>query len=271
MAKLNQDWLEEERKRQQALMAQRQQKESLRAAMRERAASDTAMQLKRAQQAAEASKREQEAVAKAYSAAVEEVKRNEGISLAVPQTSERVNRFGMVADYFAQGAKQGATSAAQGVAALGRNFVNDAQKQQTLPFLGMDDTLAAENAKAEAARNAAKAEAAKKAVETAKRQAAELEALNQKYAEKDTLADKALQMTAQGVGGMMPVVAANAIPGLGPVAGTVAAFLQGAGSGYTDALQDGANEGQAMANALLQGAVSGGMEKLVGGVPGSRP
>jgi hypothetical protein len=78
-----------------------------------------------------------------------------------------------------------------------------------------------------------------------------------------------VNQVAEGVGGMLPAIAVNLIPGVGQALST-ATFVSGAvGNASESALQEGANYGQALGYGALSGAIEGATEYVGGRVFGS--
>ena len=71
----------------------------------------------------------------------------------------------------------------------------------------------------------------------------------------------------QGLGWMLPAVGLSAVTGGGAAVGIGSVMAGAAGGATEEALNDGANRGQALNYGVVTGAIEGGTEALLGGVP----
>lgn len=176
----------------------------------------------------------------------------------------------MAKDYFMSGLKSGGRNLLQGAAALGSTFAdaeairqaNEAAQEAMRQGQYTADTYEQQR-QANAGSIAENADTWIEELQAAS--AAEQQALAQQYADRDTLLDKGAQTIAGGIGGMVPTIAAGLV---NPALGLGVTALQGGGSGYTEALEDGATRDQARAMGVAGGALAAGTEALLGGIPG---
>lgn len=176
----------------------------------------------------------------------------------------------MAKDYFMSGLKSGGRNLLQGAAALGSTFAdaeairqaNEAAQEAMRRGQYTADTYEQQR-QANAGSIAENADNWIEELQAAS--AAEQQALAQQYADRGALFDKGVQTVAGGIGGMVPAIAAGLV---NPALGLGVTALQGGGSGYTEALEDGATRDQARAMGVAGGALSASTEALLGGIPG---
>ena len=82
--------------------------------------------------------------------------------------------------------------------------------------------------------------------------------------------DNIVNQIAEGVGGMLPAIALQFVPGVGQVLSTGMFIGSAMGNASESALQDGANYNQALGYGALSGVTEGVIESISGGIGGTK-